>query len=291
MGRCTRPFINKEGVPLPCGRHCDECLKRRVSGWSFRLLKEAEKSISAFFITLTYHSPPITKGGYMNLKKSDVTKFIRKIRKQHNDKKGIKYFAVGEYGSRTKRPHYHIIMFNVELDKILSKSEAHDIKTNKIVLDGKAMLNLAAWSDEGQSKGYATIGALSPASVAYTLKYVSKKSRIPMHKNDDRQPEFAHMSKGLGLNYLTPANYKMHQRDPMRQYLTLYDGKKIALPRYYKERLYDSLERQEISKIIAAQELQKHLEKSPEQIAHEARVKRNKIEKGISSQFTDNEKI
>ena len=27
----------------------------------------------------------------------------------------LKYYAVGEYGGQTKRPHYHIVIFNADL--------------------------------------------------------------------------------------------------------------------------------------------------------------------------------
>jgi len=53
--------------------------------------------------------------------------------------------------------------------------------------------------------------------------------------------EFALMSKGLGAGYLTPNMIKWHTRGNIENkvYLPLKDGKKAAMPRYYKDKLYD----------------------------------------------------
>jgi len=114
--RCITPFYKKEQtrgehIPFPCGK-CPPCKKRRTSGWSFRLVKEGERSLSALFITLTYDTEyvPITSNGYMSLDIKDLQKFFKRLRKLTNEK--LKYYAVGEYGSTKMRPHYHIILYN-----------------------------------------------------------------------------------------------------------------------------------------------------------------------------------
>lgn len=177
MMNCLSPFYvkNKQGdeISVPCGK-CPNCLKGRVSGWSFRIMQESKKAISAHFITLTYEKPKITKNGFMNLCKRDLQLFLKRLRFAQDKKYGkhaprIKYYAAGEYGGRTKRPHYHIILLNADI-----------------------MLISPAWE-----LGHVHYGKLSPASVGYTLKYISKPSRIPMHRNDDREKEFALMSKKL----------------------------------------------------------------------------------------------
>lgn len=182
---CLTPFTQKDtGEKFPCGR-CPECNKRRVSGWSFRLMQEEKHSRSAHFITLTYDTAyiPISENGYLTLSKRDVQLFMKRLRKTHSSPIGedsniifpLKYYLVGEYGGKTKRPHYHIILFNAELEKIQP-----------------------AW-DRGQIH----YGTVSGASVGYTLKYINKQKKwIGYHDGDDRQPEFAHMSKGLGKNIL-----------------------------------------------------------------------------------------
>ena len=178
------PTSHKE-VGFPCGK-CYPCLQRRVSGWSFRLMQEHKVSTSGYFITLTYDTDhvPIKLSGYMTLDKSDFQKFIKRLRKQ--DKSAIKYFAVGEYGGRTMRPHYHAIIFNVyNVDNI----------------------------DKCWNKGTIHYGTVTEASVGYTLKYMMKKSKVPLHRNDDRQPEFQLMSKGLGLSYLTDAIYNRQRNN------------------------------------------------------------------------------
>ena len=239
MGRCIAPFRKKgETIDLPCGK-CYECKMRRISGWSYRLMKEAEVSTSAFFITLTYNpeTMPITKSGYMTCKKRDLQLFMKRLRKRNKEK--LKYYAVAEYGGKTDRPHYHIILFNVDVETI----------------------------EEAWQHGNIHVGTLTEASVGYTMKYISKKSKIPKHQNDDRLPEFSLMSKGLGKNYLTPQMINYHKTNmENRVFIGLKDGKKIALPRYYKDKLYSDAEKNKIAEYMQEQESGKFVDKSREQI-------------------------
>ena len=112
--RCITPFYKKleivNGVttgyvPFPCGK-CPPCMRRRVSGWSFRLVKHGEQSNSALFVTLTYEDEkiPISKNGLQTLDKTDLQKFFKRLRKLTHEK--ISYYAVGEYGDKTQRPRY-----------------------------------------------------------------------------------------------------------------------------------------------------------------------------------------
>jgi len=219
MAECLTPFFVKDKhtsdeIPVPCGR-CPVCSARRVSAWSFRLMKEEERSSSSFFITLTYDTThvPISKNGFMTLKKKDLQDYFKRLRKLNEEK--IKYYAVGEYGGKTQRPHYHIILFNAKLETVLK-----------------------AWSLKSKFLGEYHVGNITEASVGYTLKYINKEKKIPMHRNDDRQKEFSLMSKKMGLNYLTEKIIKWHKADiGNRMYCNLKDGKKIAMPKYFKEKL------------------------------------------------------
>lgn len=163
----------------------------------------------------------------MSLNKSDLQKFFKRLRKLSTNR--IRYYAVGEYGGKSWRPHYHIILFN---------SNPYDVAS--------------AWSLANQSLGDVHYGSVSEASVGYTLKYITKKQRIPLHINDDREREFSLMSKGLGLNYLSEQMIAYHlgtnaqdQQKAINERMncTLLDGKKIAMPRYYKNKLYTKLQR------------------------------------------------
>ena len=224
--RCQTPFHKKmelvKGVetgymPFPCGK-CPACVRRRVSGWAFRLNKQSEQSNSAHFVTLTYNDEHIkkTKNGFETLVKKDVQDFFKRLRKLTKQK--ISYYAVGEYGDTGERPHYHIILFNAN---------------PKIVEN--------AWKLNDITLGNVHFGDVGDASVGYTLKYISKEKKIPQFNGDDRQKEFALMSKGLGAGYLTENMVKWHTKGNIENkvYLPLKDGKKAAMPRYYKDKLYD----------------------------------------------------
>jgi len=210
-------------VPVPCGK-CPPCLKRRSDAWGFRLSKEENVHTNSSFITLTYDNNhvPMTEKNYMTLCKKDFQDFMKRLRKYHSKSIKIKYWACGEYGSTTFRPHYHAIIFNLDREKLTK-----------------------AWT-----LGTVHIGDVSGASIAYTTKYMNKGRRIPLHKNDDRLPEFSLMSKKLGSNYLTDDIIKYHQEDITRNYLTLEGGVKIAMPRYYREKIYSEKQRKQQSMTI-----------------------------------------
>jgi len=230
--KCITPFHVKDKftgqyIPVPCSK-CPPCKKRRTSGWSYRLVKEGERSKSALFVTLTYNteSVPITKNGFMNLDKADVQKFMKRLRKLSKEK--LKYYICGEYGTKRMRPHYHLIIFNADREKVEK-----------------------AWTLDRRPLGQIYIGDVNEASIGYTLKYMTKKGKIPMHYHDDRQKEFSLMSKGLGSNYLTENMIKWHKNNiEERMYCNLKGNKKIAMPRYYKDKIYSDFDKIRISNYI-----------------------------------------
>jgi len=241
---CDSPFYvsSRDGyrdVPVPCGR-CPPCKKRRVDGWVFRLMQEEKVSLSAHFVTLTYDNKfvPISPHGFMTLSKGyDIvikdgkqkkidrccfTKYMKRLRKLCPGR-NLKYYVAGEYGPDNLRPHWHAIIFNVPNDKYF----------------------FDAWSKDGVSMGSVVVGQVTGNSIAYCMKYIDKEGALPLFKGwtpyvgrDDRVPEFALMSKGLGANYVTDAIKKYHQADHTRLFLTLDGGFKIAMPRYYRQLIF-----------------------------------------------------
>jgi len=185
--------------PIPCGK-CIPCQKKRRRDWSYRLQCEFNTSDSAHFITLTYDDIhiPLTEDGQQNLKRKDLQNYIKRIRrdnekflsKEYNTPikqlkdiaKPIRYYAVGEYGSKTMRPHYHIILFN------------YDPRNLAPILD--------QWKDTTSNirLGHVDIGDVTSASINYITKYINK----PHAKGDTRGKPYATMSKKpiIGNQYL-----------------------------------------------------------------------------------------
>lgn len=229
----TNTFI--EEVPVPCGK-CYNCIQRRKQEWGFRLLQEIKRSRFCYFVTLTYNTEhvPFTKKGYKTLDKEDLKNFFKRLRYHHKDhlhtymydqqrqrlnlpikKLPIKYYAVGEYGSIRKRPHYHIILYNTYIPTIIK-----------------------SWKDENENP----IGSIKilPAhhnTIFYTLKYIEKTGPI-MPTNFDGQKEFSTNSNFIGANYLTPNIIKWHRSDPNNNFCHTEGGYKIPIPRYYRDKIY-----------------------------------------------------
>jgi len=195
------------------------CLSNKRTDWANRLEVELKYATSSHFVTLTYapEKIPIASDGRVTLRKTDVQKFFKRLRKKL--KTPIKYFLCAEYGEETNRPHYHAIIYNLNMS------------------DDKLYLELLkAWQN-----GLIHVGEVNSQSIRYATKYIIQKNDF---KTDDERRPFSLMSKGLGKQYMA-THTKYHQDDISRNYMTKAGGTKSRLPRYYRDKVYSQKQRAE----------------------------------------------
>lgn len=192
---------------LPCG-HCSGCKLDYRKSWAVRCCCESLYHQFSVFVTLTYddkHCPD-------KLKKSDLQSFIKSIR---NLGFKFRYFACGEYGSKTHRPHYHIVMFGFNPGDMVYDADS----SNKFAIFRSKLVS-EAWN-----KGLVTVQHFEPGCAAYVAGYVDKK----MSKDDG----FLLMSKRPGLGY----QYAMEHLDKIYKYDQLVDNfgsyKIVKPPRFF----------------------------------------------------------
>lgn len=227
---CVSPIQLKTGDVVPCSK-CNLCLANKRNAWSFRLKQELKTAKAAFFVTLTYSDSFLPGDG--GLVKSDFQNYMKRVRK----KVKVRYYAVGEYGENTMRPHYHALVFG-------SGSPG---KLSRVLTD--------SWSLKGVPMGHVLVGSLTHASIHYTTKYVINKSNFPK----GLQKPFSLMSRrpAIGYNYIVNAK-RYHKRN--KSFLVNDHGHVFTLPRYYKEKIFSKLDRQ-----IYNIELQNKLREKEEQ--------------------------
>lgn len=230
---CVTPYIttNKEGkvVAVPCG-HCLQCLKDFQTGWTFRLTQECKRTIMPLFVTLTYNDEHLpvdyNEDGVLQsvLKKSDFQNFMKRFRR-YNPKlsKDCRYFAVGEYGAKKNRCHFHLVL-------ILPALRWDDYKKRRILLHYMLKRCEHAWSLAGQQIGFVKVEHCQEKQIRYVTKYMNKIDKRPHIVKP-----FRLMSKSIGLNFLTDqmVDYYLSTFDR-----TILNGRaRINMPKYYKQKL------------------------------------------------------
>lgn len=226
LHRKNRGRRNNHTDVVPCGR-CPNCLKKRQQQWIFRLQREQEIAKTSAFITFTYDDDhlPFSENGYPDLNRRHHQNFMKRLRKYLHENRfkykitpntKLKYYMCGEYGDQSGRPHYHSILFNLPRELIEDQSHIERL-----------------WGHGGVQ-----VAVCNVKTIAYVTKYIDKR----LYKNtqdglDDRELEYSAMSKRLGSNWITDAKIK-HYKKYKRPYIVVEDGKKLSMPRYYKEKIY-----------------------------------------------------
>lgn len=222
---CIAPrYLPQREITVPCGK-CGFCLATKRSDWVNRLMIEWKQSQASCFITLTYANAHLKwLSGKPQLIKSDLQKYFKRLRKAGHK---FRYYAVGEYGSKTFRPHYHVLLFGNIPEQVIRQT----------------------WD-----KGLVHIGQVTLASVGYCAKYVINSKDYFMKQG--REAPFAVMSRkpGIGANYLTKAMIEWHKSD--RKNYMLVDGQKRHLPRYYKEKIFSKIDLVRISNRVQRDSLE-----------------------------------
>lgn len=159
-----------------CGA-CPECLRKRSNIWALRAVYESKLHSHNCMITLTYDNFKSSDGSSreefppdpsLHVCKRHIQLFIKRLRKWYSkisDEK-IKYIACAEYGSRTHRAHYHLLLFGIDFpDKHYYKKS----KRNNIIYMSKTLTDLWGF-------GICTIDSINVHSgvARYCTKYCAK---------------------------------------------------------------------------------------------------------------------
>lgn len=192
-------------------------------------MKEHDVADTSHWVTLTYEQPPLTERNLPTLRKRCFQLFMKRLRKSLPNSE-IKYYACGEYGDTYNRPHFHAVIFNATPEAI----EAAWSGYHEVVAHRSRRYTII--------NGYIKLDVVNEATVMYTAKYMNKGKIVGLAEWDDRAPEFQLFSKGLGKSYLSPEKVAYHKQDPSLLY-SWQNGFKIALPRYFKDRIYDEEDR------------------------------------------------
>lgn len=150
------------------------------------MLESAEYQDNTF-ATLTFDEEHLPEDESVDPK--HVRKFLRTLERHSGSDRPIRYYAVGEYGGKYGRPHYHVALF----DFATCYRGETDLRRKHCCV--RCELVKGAWKN-----GSIHLGRLEPHSAAYLGGYITKRA---VDEGDPRlqgrHPEFARMSNRPGL--------------------------------------------------------------------------------------------
>lgn len=204
---------NYQDFPLPCGK-CAGCKLELARQWAVRLVHEKQMHQKASWLTLTMSDDYLlqtrahvtrARGKIIaaSLDKKELQLFTKRLNEdvRRRSSKGVKYFACGEYGEHTHRPHYHIAVYGEDFsdDRYFYQ---HSKSGNPLWRSSRL--------DRLWPHGNADIGELTFETAAYTAAYTLKKitgtKALEAYKRTDEEgneywllPEFSVMSRRPGI--------------------------------------------------------------------------------------------
>lgn len=219
------------GIPIkvPCGL-CFGCKLEHSRQWALRCMNEKRMHLNSAFLTLTYDNKhlPHTAEGLPTLVLRDLQLFMKRLRKHYENtsNQSVRFFACGEYGETTYRPHYHVLLLS------------HSFNDLRIQTTGSEYnLYSSATLSELWTAGNSVIGDVTFESAAYVARYCMKKLKPANphyhHFYSGRTPEFIVMSRrpGIGADYLNKYANEMYAHDNI-----IVNGVPSSIPRYYDTR-------------------------------------------------------
>lgn len=195
-------------MQVPCGR-CINCRVNKASEWTNRILAEASCHKDVYFVTLTYRPEDLPENG--TLVKKHLQDFFKRLRK--NGKQKIRYYAVGEYGEKYQRPHYHFIVFGASYCELVRRVE------------------------QDWSYGFVRIDNFSVGSARYVARYVTKKltgEKGKIYAEKGIIPEFSLMSRrpGIGLDF-----FRKNEENIKDDGFCRIGKRKFPIPRYFYNKI------------------------------------------------------
>lgn len=160
---------------VSCGK-CPSCIMNRSADWATRIMHETKlwEPETCWFITLTYSPQFYPDRGYLYYR--HIQLFLKRLRHEYGP--GIRFVVGGEYGTRTHRPHWHLILFNLHLTdlRVAGKSRSN------VLYDSPSITKI--WG-----RGiHNVIGKVTAESAAYVARYQLKGGVDAWHPPDWTDP-------------------------------------------------------------------------------------------------------
>lgn len=251
----TNPYSDCE-IMIPCGK-CIGCRLEYSRQWANRIILEAQDWSDNYFITLTYADEHLPTWNTVNrdtgelmtvktLQPKHTQQFMKNLRNYYKYNYGhdnIRFYACGEYGELTQRPHYHLIIFNLPIIDLIpaERNEGGQLYTSEII-------------EKIWKKGRIRIAEVNWHTAAYTARYMTKKWKGPSteehYEKKGTIPEFARMSlkPGIAYKYYDVNHNKFYVDDEI--IITGANNKSQAIkPMKYYDRLFDMENPEEMKKI------------------------------------------
>lgn len=225
------PIPNDErlrAVAVGCGK-CIECKKQKAREWQARLCEEIKVDKRGKFMTMTFSDEAFEKLDPNNEMEANefAAMAVELFRKRwyRKYKEGIKHWLITELGHgkhsegqrSTERLHLHGFIWTDKTDQEIEERWEY------------------GWVDTGEY--------VNEESVGYCVKYVSKAD--PVHKEFNGRI-FA--SKGLGKSFMDRGDKSINKFDGenTKEYYRTPSGIKIALPMYYRNKIWTEEEREQL---------------------------------------------
>lgn len=266
-GRYQGPGI--PGIDVPCGQ-CIGCRLERSRQWAVRCEHERKMHDENCFVTLTYSDEHLIYGGLggATLYPEHLQLFFKRLRKSLNGK-SISYFACGEYGDTTNRPHYHAIIFGHDFQ---DKSH-HTTSLGNPLYISRSLDNIWGY-------GHCIIGDATFESSAYVARYIMKKhlgKDSDYYEKQGIEPEFVRMSRrpAIGFKFYDKYNSDIYPSDSV----VARGGVLTKPPRAYDKLLQkdNPLLLQQIKSLRAEKAETKQNDNTPQRLAIRKRIKISQI--------------
>lgn len=197
------------------------------------------------FLTLTYNDANLPWD--WSVQKHHVQNFMKALRKRLPPK-SLSYLAVGEYGGKYLRPHYHICLMGTDIAR-WPGAKTRPSKTQKGFPIVTHPVIESIWS-----YGFHSVGTLDVKTAAYTASYTQKKLERAEEGYLDRSydglewrvaPEFHLHSRnpGLGINWLKRWRSDVYGTQAKPKSHVLWRGNKVAPPIAYDRWLRENDEK------------------------------------------------
>lgn len=224
-----------EVVQIPCGK-CEGCRLDYSRQWANRIMLEAQYHEHSAFLTLTFDQDHVPISYTVDestgeafeaqtLVKRDWQLFMKRLRK-HFEPVQLRFFMCGEYGSKTLRPHFHAIIFGLEIPDLQLYSRG---KAGKPYMSSEILNRI--WGN-----GYVIVGDLSWKSAAYVARYCMKKAHGQDAKYFEKLgmlPEFTLMSRNPGIAYQWYQDHPDLYDHAFINVSTEEGGQKFPPPKYF----------------------------------------------------------